>query len=124
MGSRDKVLEPTTSMNMVLTQNPRFILLLLCFLLSQVSSNPLLGSSDRLQEVEKIESNPLPDLLDEYTPKVRVKRFILPDILNIGNLVVVQLLGTAIRPTNFILLKVNVSVKEEERRKRKNTLRP
>merc|ERR1712106_339265 len=124
MWSREKVLEPTTSMNMVLTQNPRFILLLLCFLLSQVSSNPLLGSSDRLQQVQKIESNPLPDLLDEYAPKVRKKRFILPDILNVGNLVVVQLLGTAIRPTNFILLKVNVSVKEEERRKRKNTLRP
>ena len=57
---------------------------------------------------------------------MRRKRFILPDALNLGNLIVVQILGTAIRPTNFVLLKVNVSVKEDEeirrriRRRRKN----
>ena len=50
---------------------------------------------------------------------MRRKRFILPDALNLGNLIVVQILGTAIRPTNFVLLKVNVSVKEDEEIRRR-----
>eukprot|EP00092_Neocalanus_flemingeri_P100783 GFUD01128765.1.p1 GENE.GFUD01128765.1~~GFUD01128765.1.p1 ORF type:complete len:113 (+),score=23.95 GFUD01128765.1:35-373(+) len=96
------------------------ILLLICFLFSEVSSNPLVqGSDQQLLQAERAESNQLTDVLDEFTPKVRKKRFILPSILNLGNLFVVQILGTAIRPTNLVLLKVKVSIREEEERKRR-----
>ena len=42
--------------------------------------------------------------------QIRKKRFILGDMLNIANLVNVDILGTNIRPTNFILLRVKVSI--------------
>merc|ERR1711872_876010 len=46
----------------------------------------------------------------ENIAKARSKRFITD--LNIGNLLVAQLFPTAIRPTNLILLKLNVKVAE------------
>ena len=42
--------------------------------------------------------------------QIRKKRFILGDMLNIANLINVDVLGTNIRPTNFILLRVKVSI--------------
>ena len=44
---------------------------------------------------------------------MRRKRFLGGGLLNIANLVVVDVLGTAIRPTNFVLVRLKVSVKEE-----------
>ena len=42
--------------------------------------------------------------------------------LNVGNLFAVQVLGTAIRPTNFVLLRLNVKIKEEEGRRRRRKI--
>ena len=42
--------------------------------------------------------------------QIRKKRFILGDMLNIANLFTVDILGTNIRPTNFILFRVKVSI--------------
>ena len=42
--------------------------------------------------------------------QIRKKRFILGDMLNIANLINVDVLGTNIRPTNFILFRVKVSI--------------
>ena len=52
--------------------------------------------------------------------QVRRKRFV-PN-LNVGNLFAVQVLGTAIRPTNFVLLRLNVKIKEEGDRRRRRKI--
>merc|ERR1711913_200303 len=57
------------------------------------------------------------DTVHKMDIKVRRKRTI--PSLPIGNLFVVQVLGTAIRPTNFVLLRVRVKVKEENQRRRR-----
>jgi len=46
----------------------------------------------------------------DNAPRIRKKRFILGDMLNVANLINVDILGTNIRPTNFILLRVKVSI--------------
>ena len=53
-------------------------------------------------------------LLEEDIPKIRRKRFFLDTngFLNLGALFVVDTLGTAFRPQNFVLFKVTVSIKE------------
>ena len=45
-----------------------------------------------------------------YSFQIRKKRFIFGDTLNIANLFMVDILGTNIRPTNFILFRVKVSI--------------
>ena len=42
--------------------------------------------------------------------QIRRKRFIFGDMLNIANLITVDVLGTNLRPTNFILFRVRVSI--------------
>ena len=52
--------------------------------------------------------------LEEDLPKIRKKRFFLDSngFLNLGALFIVDTLGTAFRPQNFVFFKVTVSIKE------------
>merc|ERR1711892_1634558 len=45
--------------------------------------------------------------------KVRTKRFISGNALNIANLFVLELFPTGIRPNNFVLMKLNIAVADK-----------
>merc|ERR1712156_199633 len=55
---------------------------------------------------------------DSSPVKTRRKRFSLVEGFNLGNLFALQILPTATRPTNFILLRLNIKMEEENQRRR------
>ena len=60
--------------------------------------------------VPKVGGYKMTHLENQISFQIRKKRFILGDMLNIANLFTVDILGTNIRPTNFILFRVKVSI--------------
>merc|ERR1712025_371698 len=86
-------------MTKVMSSKPLLMFLLFLLCTAMVSSLPVQQEDTLYSEISGE-----PDLT-----KVREKRF----VTDIGSLLAIQLFGTAIRPLNFIAVRLNLSVAEE-----------